>query len=931
MRVRLNIENKCCLIFFITKQHSQFNCIEIWSHFHLSRMDINSSPTFFPEIQFTKAKNECRLAWNPSGRYIAIANNQILSIFSFPTENTIETVLVMNPFYQQISTISWCSSYDKDGYTPANILICSNEYFLVYNITDEKIKAKCIMENDTKIISSNWSLENSKLFYIGDSSGNVYCYKLLDENENNNEKNNHMEYMSFCKVMWCKKLNFVPNFLELSQFDDKYLLVASKNGNFVIINARDGCLTDFNGMFPIDDGILCDCRFYPFLKDTLLFVASFGIYIYPLNSGALIRLISSEISQGSIINVAFDETSESSLAFIHNSYIREYMVTKQGFVRGSNFQYLTKPVVSHNPLLGEARSKNKIAILSVGGWLQFFKFENKKLNQLMVHKILPESPKDYDVLDSILLTGDKFGGITIVENNKVLKSLKLFQGKVLKVSWLDKNKFIAIGTNEKHQVNAYLYNLETLKSLSLLKSSIIIMETNEIDLIISKNRKYFAIIFSNNTIFLFQDENNFTTIFESTPVLVAFSDIYDEEIITLSSKWIAKKYLLSPSEETKYTLFKTSKFSNNIVKPTHIKTIEDNLIIGTKFGDIIVINWFEEKIIKIPVLKKKINSIEVFGSIILIKDISNAIGLIKYENGKFEIFDVKGSKFAKKVKWFDENNLIIQKPSQSSLSIISSEKFQPLKIKKKIFKVNQEELLEKIKKETNLTKICQIASDAGYDILSTILSSLSSTIFSPKCLCANFSVERIRDFLDIINSMLGKSHRDFLKIKKIRLEILLGNQENAMNLLLSSQQDSPNFVVDVMKGALFNSKNSNQIVSPIVAALIDGNKVSDAIDILLITGQFREAARVLLSTGDVEEVIEIAKTRMDPEEHELTLNDLIQTLQINNNFIQAASILMTCHKFEEASDILKKEGHDFISKVVRSICFENGLIKFNLP
>ena len=86
------------------------------------------------------------------------------------------------------------------------------------------------------------------------------------------------------------------------------------------------------------------------------------------------------------------------------------------------------------------------------------------------------------------------------------------------------------------------------------------------------------------------------------------------------------------------------------------------------------------------------------------------------------------------------------------------------------------------------------------------------------------AIMMVIDDLDIINSMLGKSHRDFLKIKKIRLEILLGNQENAMNLLLSSQQDSPNFVVDVMKGALFNSKNSNQIVSPIVAALIDGKE-----------------------------------------------------------------------------------------------------------
>ncbi|KAH0789242.1 hypothetical protein GPJ56_006793 [Histomonas meleagridis] len=810
--------------------------------------------------------------------------------------------------------------FDNDGQTPIQLLITTKSLGIVFDFSKKRTVAS-FTTSDRSLISSIWSTISSDKFFIGDSNNNVTCFQITDE--------------SSYKVLWSSELHFSPDFFAISPFDSDSLLVAASLGDFKILSAQTGGTINLGGKFPINDNPLKQVRYYPFLNNTLLFVSSTGVNIYTLSDRALVKVIGSDMGHERIFDIAFDESNETIFALIHGTHFRKYEVTSNGLIRRHHIQYISHPKSSIRSYIVQSHYKNKIAVLSLGGFLQIFEFVDHDIVPCCVHKMLPSKPLDFDVYNNSLITGSVYGYISITRDSHISNFFHLYEGRIARIVWLNQDKFVAIVVAANNATKAFFYDIPSMKAFSLLRSAFNFYESS-IDIIVSKNRKYFAIVISGYIVLVFKDTNNFATILEQTQVLATFSDICEEEIIIITSKWVGKKYLLSPDNSSEsYHLL--TKVDFNIIKineyPTVVKALNDHLICGTNHGDIIVIDW-SDKNLTIPFLKKQISSIEIYENNIFVVDVANSVGLIKFDNERYNVKFVNDEKCLKSIKWINGRQILAKKPSQPSLTVLSADSLTPLSRSKEINVLSKEEFMKQLKETSkDLFSICQLASHSGYNLLAILLRSLSPTRFAPNCFCANFTVDRIRSFLDVINGMLAltSSSHQVLRIRKARLEILLGNNEKAMNLFLASPPNSSNYVIDAIKVAYFNTKDSEHAIAPSVAALIDSNKISDATDILIITEQYKEAAKLLTTTGNVEEVFEIAKTKMDDNDIGAILDSLVRTLLAGNHFLQAASIMVACKKIKEAAEIMRSNGFGFVADVLQSVkCTQKGIeFEFN--
>lgn len=297
------------------------------------------------EWPFSSSKTkQYHLAWSPSG-FLGVATGKIITIL-FPNKNKFDQILSFNPFNSPITTISWSNGTDSTGKTPL-YLFASSESKLnaVYDISQFTIRAS-FSSDDSIILTSAWSPFIGDEFYLGDTNGNFICYTITNQE---------------LRLNWKCNIGFPADFLSFSPFSNN-VVVASKSGLFRVLDTALQGTQISDGQFPVDKHSINDCRFYPFLDDTLLFVLTNGVFIYPLKDNALVAIIEAEAQHESIINIAFDGSDESVFALIHPQFAQEYQVQSTGFIKHGLTNFLSSKVQLNGIYLTHAMYKTKLAI-----------------------------------------------------------------------------------------------------------------------------------------------------------------------------------------------------------------------------------------------------------------------------------------------------------------------------------------------------------------------------------------------------------------------------------------------------------------------------------------------------------------------------------------------------------------------------------------
>ncbi|KAK8838668.1 hypothetical protein M9Y10_032705 [Tritrichomonas musculus] len=906
------------------------------------QMPLSEWPYGSPKIK------QHHLSWSPAG-FLASATGKIITIL-YPKKNKIEQILSFNPFNSPITSISWSCGPDFTGQTPL-LLFASSESknSAVFDISQLRTKAS-FQTSDSVILSSAWSQFSSEIFYTGDLNGKFCCYSIYETKLNLN---------------WSLNAEFSIDFISFSPFTNSVVL-ASKTGTFKVVDTQKKGLEIYIGQFPVEDLVINDCRFYPFLNDTLIFVLPSCVFLYPLSDETLVPLVESDIQQECILNVAFDGSDETVFVVLHSQFAQEFVVKSSSFLKRGQINYLSSREQVSGTYLAQAMYKNKLAIMTKGLYVQLVECKNHRFVSTLVYSSICEKPLDYDIFSDYIVIGLDNGYISITEACAVTKFFYLLNGRVEKVKWLSDSTFIAIGRNMDGSQKAFFVDLTLMKITSLLKKNFEHINSGPIEINLSVNHIYYSLTMGRNLILVFQGQKQFATIFEEGIICVTFSDSKDNELWTVSTKWVGKKYTLLPNDIkegysiSRMTTFKTTAFGHVRSEPDLIVSMNGFLLAALKTGDILIIDWYGSPARYLNLKFKQIIQFEVYYGRCIVRDSKHSIAIIDLQqttkSDRRSIFppaanlllnDSNASSsesiteefvitksfehMAKQFRMVNKSSALIHSPGKHSLTFVNLSDLSPIFVNSLLPVYSMSDFLKRIGQKVSIQEFVDVANNYGFGLLGTLFQALLPDPFSPLCPCANFSSARIRNFLSVINEVFSRLHPDILRIRKARLEMLLDNENNAKEILLETSKSSSSFPVDVMKAALIGSTDKNHILMSIISSLVNTGNDNDAIDILFFTRQFREAARILTSIGDIETVLEILATRLgdDNDTRHKIIDALVNALKSKKFLVQAAALLIADRRLEMAAEMLNEAGLECVAAIVKDAKIEGDSISFS--
>ena len=862
------------------------------------------------------SKNVTRhgIKWSPCG-LLAVFQGRIVTVLE-PLNDHIDPILSFDPFGVDVTTVSWCTGTDNDGVTPLHLLVTSSSQAItIVDVGNFRPISSVFLDEGVYAVASVWSLISSISFFIADNRGNVTMYQLIGQE---------------CSPIWSLHVPFAIDFLALSPFMDNRMVVAARDGTFQVIDAAEAKFMQPPGQFPLQGLSLSDCRFYPFLADTLLFVAATGVSIYRISEDAIVHIFQGTVIHEPILNIEFDYGDESVFLIIHETHAREYFVNESGFTKRTLLPFLSQPSNTPVPLLASSMFKNTLAVLSCGGIVQVAEFYKHRIRAQLVYKTIPSEPIDYDLIGDQVVVGSDDSYISVMRDQVMVKSFKFMDGMFSAVRWVGKNAFVAVVVKDNERKKAYYVNIETMAVKSLLTTSIESLRPTDIDIVVSATGKYYALIISKSIILVYADAVNFAKIFEDESVCVTFSDWRDEEIWSISNSWHARKYQLMQDREifacTRNALLKDKPKA----KPTSAAALNGQMLIGTDRGTVAIIDWYGNDLKIIDVCKSMVKSMIVRKNVCLITNGAGYIILLEC-NDEFEITKTRLKQKVEHVRWIDDSHALVKFPEKNSLTTVNLTDLGLHLLWKDKANINQQEVIERIRGVRDIRAICDILRKGGYYLLSEIMLSLLPTYYSQLSCGANFSFNKAKLHLYIISGMFSRSHKEILGTQKARLELLLGHNQQAIDLFCETPPDSDSFAINVMKAALVGCHQDRMSLAPAVASLMGGDLCNDAIDLLILCGQYKEAAKILAEIGDIEFVFQIAKSQLDESEYDRVLDSLAKSLIAAQQGIRAAAVMVASRKFDVASQILKNDGYFFLSQVIGSIQSDGQRIKFSFP
>lgn len=882
----------------------------------------------------TRQEDNCGLEVTASGIVTFFSGNVINNYYdtgkSF--EPWVGTLLGTS---KEITAVKWCKGMEPNSGTPLYNLISdkSGNIFLLDMVSRKTIRTYVLTSG--YVVSIIWHQTSINHFFVATSAGDIIFFEILP-NQNTFD------------VVWSLHVDFKIEFFLISPHNGRELLIASTTGQFGFIYIGKDASPTITPIMALSHGIV-DAKFYPYIDNTVVFISATSIFLFVANEKALLPIYFKGSSQDPLITAYFPNPyNERSILLIFSNRCEYYESDDLSCAKPQIIPFLT-PFQKHKLIiLKTAFTLNKLYVLGNGNTIQLFELRNKKFWCTRIARTICDAPSDYDCFGHSMCYVTDSGYLHIsntIDSSAITKYFSFQNFSFHQATWLSETSLL-VSLSSLDQQKVFYIDISTLVIKSLLNPSMEKMSTlSKKPLIcVSPSKKMIAVVVDLSVIMFYSYEpgnlpENFKMLFVDPGTIGSFAS--DNEFWTFSMEGKGHKYKIDLKVDELVYASRISYISKQIKhQPNKCECIGDYLCVGFENGDFGVYSWYGNANGMFNTNSGSITSITPSGDHSYCYVSTSNSNTFKFTADG--IFD-KTPFHAVNIKFLTSSVILLFDKNKRSLTLSPNDINQLYSFKTQVssclndqplMKTSELRLLHLIPKERcSIQTLIDLLNKNMFYFISDILSCVDKKRYSPSSLCVNFDEERMQYHLKSILEFFSREENGYkLKTDRVRILLMRNKNDEAFALLKDTPTTDPNFALNILKMSLIgiDDKNITSSLSPSVAAMIAAGKFEDAIDILMLSHQYSEAARQLIGNSNYTEAIQIMKTVMDQEKLLSMIDFICKALMGENRFKSIASILVSCRMFDDAVKILEKYKFMFPAALIKCLKEdENGDVIFD--
>ncbi|OHS99146.1 hypothetical protein TRFO_34506 [Tritrichomonas foetus] len=859
---------------------------------------------------------------------IAVYSGPILALY-YDTGKQFEPWHGAMPFNSDITTIAWCKSADPSGEIPFYLLVTSEDGggYIINMTARTQICAFSLPSGH--VTASAWCPSSNSKFYICTSNGDVSLYSY------NYQK---------VEQLWTYKAGFAPDYIRVNPNNNDQIIVASVAGQFAVLTPNTPPKTP--STFSVEAQCVMDVQFFPFFDGVVIFVMNLTILIYIIEKDCFMPLLTTNNSQESIQSLFFpDMSNDNNMLIIFKSHCLLIKNVNLDFDHGKSqyVKYLSPLKQTKELMLSFATYKNKLYVHGYDNTLQLYEFKNNKVWATRISRSINSIPVDYDSKDNSIIFGCENGVVCITppDNNScsLTKFFKINNFSISKVYFVSKNSVIITGLLENH-AKVFFVDYSKMCFQSLLKKSVEIVSEKPAKVIVSKNGHFICLILDEiHSLYEIVDNEakHLRTLFLNQGDILCFTN-NEKEIWYINQQNKGQKLKIDLNTPEVIYSARLSNFGEKWGKPQVCAIVNDLFLVGMHNGNVVLFDWDGNTPISLSLQEKApVSATNSFdGNSCFFIDQNNTVCKVNLEQKRFGQYMTK----ATKILPLDEKVLLVQIPKRNSLTALSADTMKivapPISTVLDGFPLTisideRKDSLVKIltNSEMKLNDWINAAYSLHFTLIGDLLSALNDSQFSVDAFGANMKRENLKGFLNSLYLALDNTKKEDVRMAKVRIALILDKVQDAFQLLVTESPESPTFTLSVLKSSFLHTENQPERLSMSIEALKKGEKFDDAVDLMMITRKYMDAAKQLIELNEINFAVIAAKLRLSDSdflEFAELISDALMKKKMQKN---AACILIACHKFKKAASVLSDGGYLFPAKIFNAMKEENNHIYFD--
>jgi hypothetical protein len=455
-------------------------------------------------------------------------------------------------------------------------------------------------------------------------------------------------------------------------------------------------------------------------------------------------------------------------------------------------------------------------------------------------------------------------------------------------------RFIVLSRSDSgHGADLFDLNTRTRKSLLWLTLAKVDVAT---PLQIAIGNHYFALGLGHTHFAIFTLNGEFYKVLLTSFDSLLSSSVAGDELWLATNTKIARR--LSISGRT----IQTVSFREIEGTPHCCTCLGNSFVVATSSGSVVAIDWDAGLRVFDNIGLHSIVGVEkcMDDSGWIVNDSSFSIVMFSRIDGKLRRIPDSN---IKQIKWFDADSALIRMRKKSCFVVIDTRTFEYTSTKLgSVFSAQKKkiglELLMKSSNHSDFLKNCE-----HFPLLKSLLHYSNPSEFCEGCFCLNLDRNRLKHFFAIMAKLVPSAST--LGNRKLRLLALAERPNECFDLLVTSP--SPQ---DLLKSIVIG-RDEVKDIETIVAALDGGGKSDDAVDLLMLSGNWDLCWKLVIRNGDLEmsafvDAAFCGKIRVD-------------VIAMNLKAFQKVKVLLAVGRREDAVVVLEEIGKAFEAFVLREL------------
>jgi hypothetical protein len=218
------------------------------------------------------------------------------------------------------------------------------------------------------------------------------------------------------------------------------------------------------------------------------------------------------------------------------------------------------------------------------------------------------------------------------------------------------------------------------------------------------------------------------------------------------------------------------------------------------------------------------------------------------------------------------------------------------------------------------TDFARLARSHQFPFLADLFDALNQTEFDPNSRGANLSPAAMARHLATESLFLAQEQGDAVRRRRVRNALLLGDSRRAIDVLMAAPPANPAFALDLVKAALVSGPPLGAPMLVSAAALVAAGNVEDAVDLLMVTKEMKEAVKVLLRDGQLHAAFQIIRASA-AEDCEAEVEAAVAA----NGNGKLVGALLAFGQFRAAEQALRAGGREFEASVIGGLKFSEQM------